>query len=147
MTTLAQIANRSYDYNGRDNVYYAPMQYKRFRYFRQYEYSPRTIRGLLEYKPIIARPPFYFLLSVLNGFSSLYIPPPLSRFIPPFFSSLLSLSFVTFKNAEARIDRGHGRNSRVWGAFPFHFFLTFATISPPVRKRRLFRFYFHDELW
>lgn len=99
VTTLAQIANRSYDYNGRDNVYYAPMQYKRFRYFRQYEYSPRTIRGLLEYKPIIARPPFYFLLSVLNGFSSLYIPPSLSRFIPPFFSSITA-PFAFFRHLQ-----------------------------------------------
>lgn len=85
--------------------------------------------------------PFYFLLSVLNGFSSLYILPPLSRFIFPLFSSitaaLLSLSFVTFKNAEARIDRGQDfRSISWWPLWPFRRLC---------ESRRLFRFYFHDD--
>lgn len=89
VTTLAQIANRSYDYNGRDNVYYPPMQYKRFRYFRQYEYSPRTIRGLLEYKPIIARP----LLLPPLGFKWFFFAPHFSlRFLALFFPPLFHRS-------------------------------------------------------
>ena len=81
--------------------------------------------------------PFYFLHSVLNGFSSLHISPSAFSlyFFPPFFIDHRRAPFAFFRHLQkCRIDRGQNRNSRVWAAFPFDFF----------ESRRLFRFYFHD---
>lgn len=135
VTTLAQIANRSYDYNGRDNVYYPPMQYKRFRYFRQYEYSPRTIRGLLEYKPIIARPLLLPPLGFKWFFFALHSPSAFSLYFPPFFIDHRRAPFAFFRH----LQKCWGAN-RSWTGFPFDFFVTLVTICAKVEDSSDFIF-------
>lgn len=84
--------------------------------------------------------PFYFLLSVLNGFSSLYILPPLSRFIFLLFSSITFFprSF-RFLSSPSKMLRRESIVDRISVRF----------LRDPCdhlcESRRLFRFYFHDD--